>query len=82
MRLLFRAPGPAGVVAVSWFRARRPTHFTPCVTCTIPVPDNGPGLTVMCPACIESIKETVARESRPYRTSEGGGSEFGRGRRG
>jgi hypothetical protein len=31
---------------------------------------------VMHAACVRSIKDIVARQSRPYRTSEYGGGEF------
>jgi hypothetical protein len=41
--------------------------------CGLPCTETDRGLVVMHHACVASIKEIVARESRPYRTSEYGG---------
>jgi hypothetical protein len=47
-----------------------------CTACGLPCTETDRGLVVMHHACVASIKEIVARESRPYRTSEyGGGGE-------
>ena len=60
---------------MSLLRRTALAEMVPCITCGEPTEDTGPGLTVMCPTCIAQIKEAVARESQPYRTSEYGGGE-------
>ena len=51
-------------------RTRRPP--IDCIVCGQPTPDSCVGQTAMCPGCTAQVKDTVARQSRPYRTSERG----------
>ena len=47
--------------------------FVPGLTDPPVTRDAGAGLTALCPDCTAQITETVARQSRPYRTSQRGG---------
>ena len=58
---------------MSLFRHRTGlAEVVPCICCGEPAADVGQGATTICPKCTAQIKEAVARESRPYRTSERG----------